>query len=96
MNDAMGPAGAPADANPLGGILGSVLGESPAAQKARLEEATKDAKDLTGLIRHKKPRQEMDSAASEETAVNGQGKRKAEEPDTGSADSKRARLEDEA
>ena len=41
-------------ANPLSGILGSILGESAAAQKARLEEASKDANDLTGLVRRKK------------------------------------------
>ncbi|KAF2101918.1 hypothetical protein NA57DRAFT_25192, partial [Rhizodiscina lignyota] len=49
-----GPAGAPDPSNPLAGILGQLLGESPVDQKARIEEATKTANDLTGLVRHRK------------------------------------------
>lgn len=41
-------------ANPLSGILGSILGESYNAQKTRIEEASKGAKDLTGLVKRKK------------------------------------------
>ena len=55
--------------NPLSGILGSILGESPAAQKARLEEASKGATDLTNLVKRKKPA---------ETEVQANGKRKVE------------------
>ena len=44
----------PADASALNGILGSILGESPEEQKARLEEAVKGANDLSGLVRRKK------------------------------------------
>ncbi len=40
---------------PLTGILGSILGETPAAQKARLEEAAKSAQDLTKLVKRKRP-----------------------------------------
>ena len=40
--------------NPLSGILGSILGESPAAQAARLENASKDARDLTSLVKKKR------------------------------------------
>ena len=40
---------------PLGGILGSMLGESPAAQTLRLDEASKGAKDLSNLVKRKKP-----------------------------------------
>lgn len=40
---------------PLGGILGSILGESPAAQTLRLDEASKGAKDLSNLVKRKKP-----------------------------------------
>ncbi|KAL1310917.1 hypothetical protein AAFC00_001143 [Neodothiora populina] len=63
--------GAPAEdstdaSNPLGGILGSILGESAAAQKAKIEEATKSANDLTGLIKHKKKRQPEPSAIKQE------------------------------
>lgn len=42
-----------ADANPLGGILGAVTGESASDTKARVEEAKKTATDLTGLVRKK-------------------------------------------
>lgn len=65
-------------ANPLSGILGSILGESAAAQKARVEEATKGAHDLTNLVKRKKPvsegRQDLDKAST----TNGNGKRKVE------------------
>jgi HAT1-interacting factor 1 len=64
--------------NPLSGILGSILGESAAAQKARIEEATKGAHDLTNLVKRKKAtsdgRQDIDQAI----AANGNGKRKVE------------------
>ncbi|KAI9808743.1 MAG: hypothetical protein M1825_003895 [Sarcosagium campestre] len=38
----------------LSGILGSILGESAAEQHSRLEQASKEAKDVTGLVRRKK------------------------------------------
>ena len=38
----------------LGGLLGSLLGETPAQKRTRLEEATKGANDLTGMVRHRK------------------------------------------
>ena len=53
INDPTGT-GSVDGANPLSGILGSILGESAAAQKARLDEASKSANDLTGLVRRKK------------------------------------------
>jgi HAT1-interacting factor 1 len=43
------------DANPLNGILGKLLGESPAQQKTVIEQATKTATDLTGLVKRKRP-----------------------------------------
>ena len=55
VNGITGPAGAPDGSNPLVGILGSLLGESAAQQKSRIEEATKSANDLTGMVRKKKP-----------------------------------------
>ncbi|MCJ1249227.1 hypothetical protein MMC30_006450 [Trapelia coarctata] len=54
LNDPTGT-GAIDGANPLSGILGSILGESPEAQKTTLEEAAKGATDLTNLVRRKKP-----------------------------------------
>lgn len=62
--------------NPLSGILGSLLGESPAAQKSRLDEASKGAKDLTNLIKRRKPAEGEASKASESHRIQGNGKRK--------------------
>ena len=77
MNDPTGT-GTLDGTNPLSGILGSILGESAAAQKARIEEATKGAHDLTNLVKRKKAtsdgRQDIDQAI----AANGNGKRKVE------------------
>lgn len=36
------------------GILGTMLGSEPETQKTRLEEASKGANDLTGLVKRKK------------------------------------------
>ncbi|KAL8762275.1 MAG: hypothetical protein Q9184_001687 [Pyrenodesmia sp. 2 TL-2023] len=62
---------------PLGGILGSMLGESPAAQREKLSEASKGATDLSNLVKRKKP---SANPASEEvgddTAAKSGGKRK--------------------
>lgn len=65
-------------ATPLSGILGSILGESAAEQKARLEEATKGAHDLTNLVKRKKPAAEGRQEELQTTAANGNGKRKLE------------------
>ncbi|MCJ1399387.1 hypothetical protein MMC11_002589 [Xylographa trunciseda] len=54
LNDPRGT-GAVDGATPLSGILGSILGESPEAQKARIEQASQGAQDLTNLVRRKKP-----------------------------------------
>ncbi|KAL8404137.1 hypothetical protein RB594_009122 [Gaeumannomyces avenae] len=40
--------------NPLSGILGAALGETPGQVEARVQEATKNATDLSGLVRKKK------------------------------------------
>ncbi|KAF2154934.1 hypothetical protein K461DRAFT_217226, partial [Myriangium duriaei CBS 260.36] len=48
-----GPAGGP-ESEVIGGILGQLLGESAADQKARIAEATKGANDLSGLVKKKK------------------------------------------
>lgn len=40
--------------NPLSGILGSILGESPEEQKTKLHEVSRDATDLTKLVKRKK------------------------------------------
>ncbi len=68
-------------ANPLSGILGSILGESPTAKKLRIEEATKEAHDLTNLVKRKKPASEERQKVVQTPAVNGNGKRKVEYAD---------------
>lgn len=84
-----GPAGAPDASNPLAGILGQMLGESTTEQKARIEEATKNANDLSGLVKRKKP------APTAEAEVNGKGKRKLDVTDAGAeVDGKRAKTEE--
>ena len=80
----------------MGGILGATLGESPAEAQARIEEAKKTAKDLTGLVRRKAKAPEAAEGSTDGTngtATN--GKRKAEdlEEDDGES-SKKARVED--
>ena len=95
VKNTTGPAGAPDGSNPLSGILGSILGEAPAAQKARIEEATKGANDLTGMVRHKKPRQNAPAAGGEpNSSVNGEGKRKADADADEENKEKRARTEE--
>ncbi|KAI9704570.1 MAG: hypothetical protein M1820_005483 [Bogoriella megaspora] len=93
VNDPTGPAGAPDGSDPLRGVLGAMLGETPAQQRARIEEASRNANDLTGLVKHqKKPKAETSSAAP---AVNGNGKRKADAVDDGeNVNGKKARVED--
>lgn len=65
----------------MAGILGSVLGESPESQKERLELATKQAKDLSGLIKKKKPTSDGSSMSASAIASlpPTNGKRKADE-----------------
>ncbi|KAJ5718063.1 hypothetical protein N7488_003709 [Penicillium malachiteum] len=66
----------------LKGILGQIVGQSPADQKARLDAASKEANDLSSLVRRK--------PASQATSAS---KRPAED-DPSESDSKRARVED--
>lgn len=75
--------------NPLGGLLGAALGGSAAEVQARVEEATKNAVDLSSLVRKKKPK---DDEAT--TPVNGGGKRKADEEST-ELESKKAKVVEE-
>lgn len=60
----------------LGGLLGGLMGAPATETEARIEEAKKNATDLTSLVRKKeKP---APAAATEEGASTG-GKRKAED-----------------
>ncbi|KAI4748063.1 hypothetical protein E4T50_01606 [Aureobasidium sp. EXF-12298] len=72
--------------NPLRGILGGMLGATPADQKQRIAEATANANDLSGLIKKKKP------AAT--AAATPASKRKLEDENQ-EATSKKAKVEDE-
>ena len=95
INDPKGT-GSVDGATPLSGILGSILGESAEAQKARIEEATREAKDLSGLVKRKKPIQPTEVSPGQSTGTNFGAKRKADfaeevvELGTG----KRAKVED--
>jgi hypothetical protein len=79
------------------GILGAALGESTSQKGARVEEAKKNATDLSGLVRKK----QKEPAKSEEAApvpTNGEtnGKRKAEEEPAvaDSQEAKKARVDE--
>ncbi|THX79429.1 hypothetical protein D6D04_05180 [Aureobasidium pullulans] len=50
--------------NPLRGILGGMLGETPADQKMRIAEATANANDLSGLVKKKKSKPVEPAAAT--------------------------------
>lgn len=73
--------------NPMSGILGAALGESAADAQARIEEAKKGAKDLSGLVRKKEKKPD---------AAETHGKRKAEEPADGTEEAKKAKVEEAA
>jgi HAT1-interacting factor 1 len=79
----------------MGGILGTTLGESPAEAQARIEEAKKTAKDLTGLVRRKAKASE--TAEGSTNGANGtaaNGKRKADDLEEDGESSKKAKVED--
>ena len=86
------------DSSTLGGILGSILGESADVQKARIEQVTKGANDLTGLVKRKRPTSGETSDPAQDSNVNSSNKRKVgfveevEELGTG----KKAKVEDDS
>jgi HAT1-interacting factor 1 len=84
------------DSNPLSGILGSMLGESPAVQKSRLEEASKEANDLTGLVKRKKASNapSPQPPATEAPKTNGKRKVEFDEETVEVGTGKKAKLED--
>ncbi|KAI0206035.1 hypothetical protein F4808DRAFT_189531 [Astrocystis sublimbata] len=80
----------------VGAALGQALGGDLLPQTASTEAATKNAKDLSGLVRKKaKPTSEANAEA--ETNSNGSGKRKAEEDpaDEQQEGAKKARVAEE-
>lgn len=82
--------------NPLSGMLGQMLGESMGEQKKRIEEATRNANDLTNIVRKKKPAPNpQEVPVAPDAAVNGKAKRKLEDVDeVVDADGKRAKTEE--
>lgn len=84
----------------MAGMLAQMLGQSPAEQKAILEEAKENANDLTGLVRKKKPQQQPEPANNTKrdtntgsSGGNGSGKRKLEDGDGSGLDGKKAKVE---
>jgi HAT1-interacting factor 1 len=65
--------------NPLQGILGQLLGQTPEQQKASIEAASKGANDLSGLVRHRKKPAPEASGSGAEAGGDGKAKRKADE-----------------
>lgn len=63
------PAGAFDGSDPLRGVLGAVLGGSKAEQAERLREVTSSANDLSGLVKKRKAKVEV------EDGVEGKGKK---------------------
>jgi HAT1-interacting factor 1 len=86
-----------AGGNPMGGILGTALGESAAQTEARIEEAKKTATDLSGLVRKKNKDDSKPTDPQVETnghEANGNGtKRKADDDGTEDEESKKAKVE---
>jgi HAT1-interacting factor 1 len=79
----------------MSGIFAQVLGETTADQKARIEEATKNANDLTGLIKKKKPKTAIASTGSAAASSTSNGKRKLDVVDE-EGEGKRAKTEEPA
>ena len=83
---------------PLAGVLAQAMGESPAQQKVRIEEATKNARDLTGLVRHrKKPKTDQDSdtiTSTVDSSAASNGKRKLEEVETEDGTTKKVKVDE--
>lgn len=81
-----GPGGAPDGPDVLRGILGTMLGETQVDKEKRIKEATAQANDLSGLVKHKKK-------GKEEEAESGALKRKTEEVEDGGAKKKKMKVE---
>ncbi|KAF2734746.1 hypothetical protein EJ04DRAFT_512310 [Polyplosphaeria fusca] len=80
------------DASVFQGLLGGIIGADPSQQKAVLDEASKSANDISGLVRTKK--KEKAPAATAETSSEASGsKRKLEVEDDGE-NGKRAKTEE--
>ena len=66
-------------ASSLKGVIKSIYGEPPAAQKAKLEEVSEGAADLTNLVKRKKAVAAKDfDQATDLLSTKSNGKRKVE------------------
>ncbi|KAI8957858.1 hypothetical protein F5Y11DRAFT_338069 [Daldinia sp. FL1419] len=74
------------------GVLGSALGESAADKGARLEEAKKGAKDVSGLVRKKA--KDDSKPETQQPAKETNGKRKAEDIAPDEEETKKAKVEE--
>jgi HAT1-interacting factor 1 len=61
-----GPADVPDGADPLRGVLGAMLGASKAEQAKKIQEATSQANDLSGLVKKRKAKVMEDGSAGED------------------------------
>ncbi|EMC95838.1 hypothetical protein BAUCODRAFT_34605 [Baudoinia panamericana UAMH 10762] len=92
----MGDGGADA----LKGMLGAMLGDSKAEQQKKIAEATAQANDLSGLVKHRKKVKAEEGtkgvagAGAAAATTNGTGKRKAENVDDSVVQGKKAKIED--
>jgi HAT1-interacting factor 1 len=71
-----GPADVPDGADPLRGVLGAMLGASKAEQAKKIQEATSQANDLSGLVKKRKAKVVEDGTTGE-----GKGKKAKVEED---------------
>ncbi|KAJ9300068.1 hypothetical protein DTO271G3_2185 [Paecilomyces variotii] len=78
------------DLNPLNGLLGQILGQAPEQQKAKLEEAVKNANDLSSFVKKKKQPAAAPAPATTPATTSGKRSVDADSEQT----SKRAKVED--
>jgi HAT1-interacting factor 1 len=75
------------------GILGGLIGADAATQKAKLEEVTRQANDISGLVKTRKKEKAVPAAASASASNDPKSKRKLEVNEDAS-NGKRAKTED--
>ena len=78
------------DPSVMQGLLGSIFTADSATQKAKLEEATKTANDITGLVKVKRKEKAPATPATSSHAGSSKRKLEVEEDTTG----KRAKTEE--
>lgn len=79
----------------MAGLLAQILGQDPAEQKAKLEEAKSNANDLSGLVRKKKaqPKTVATNGATPSGSTSN-GKRKLEDVGEDEESGKKAKVEE--